>query len=106
MEKDPEKRPADGAVLFRRLDAIRRKGGPPGRHADDCPTTVLTSTADATDEDDEGRSGPATLMSRLMRRELERQNRGGPVRRLFNRPWVLTGSLALVLGLSSGPSGR
>ena len=34
-----------------------------------------------------------------MRRELERQNRGGPARRLLNRPAVLIALLALVIGV-------
>src|SRR5262249_38985589 len=42
--------------------------------------------------------GPATLMSQLMRKELERENRGGPVRRFFNRPLVLVVLLLLALG--------
>ena len=46
-----------------------------------------------------GQAGPATLMSRLMRRELERQNHGGPARRLLNRPVVLLTLLAVVIGL-------
>ena len=79
MEKDPGKRPSDGLVLFRRLDSIRRKVArleaaatvaPPGSYIE----------ADATSAREEGKTGPATLMSRLMRRELERQNHGGPAR--------------------------
>ena len=37
-------------------------------------------------------------MSRLMRRELERQNRGGPCPRLLNRPAVLLTLFAVVIG--------
>jgi hypothetical protein len=33
--------------------------------------------------------GPATLMSRLLRAELEGQNKGGPLRRFINQPVVL-----------------
>jgi eukaryotic-like serine/threonine-protein kinase len=97
LEKDPEKRPADGAVLFRRLDGIRRKV----QRLDSALTTATVGGfADAEDTEDESgdKAGPATLMSRLMRRELERQNRGGPVRRFFNRPWVLLALLAIVIG--------
>ena len=35
MEKDPDKRPADGGVLFRRLDGVRRRADRPGVRADD-----------------------------------------------------------------------
>src|SRR5262249_54906488 len=36
-----------------------------------------------------GEEGPATLMSRLMRRELREMKEGGPLSRWFNKPWVL-----------------
>ena len=79
MEKDPGKRPSDGLVLFRRLDSIRRKVA-----RLEAAETVAPSGSyiegDVTSAQEEGKTGPATLMSRLMRRELERQNRGGPVR--------------------------
>src|SRR5581483_10745156 len=41
----------------------------------------------------------ATLMSRLMRQELERQNRGGPLNQFFNRPWVLIPLFLVTVGL-------
>src|SRR5262249_15346047 len=43
--------------------------------------------------------GPATLMSRLMRQELDRERTGGPIRRFFNRPRVLAALLVLCVGL-------
>jgi hypothetical protein len=96
MEKDPEKRPADGAVLFRRLDAIRRKMD----RLESAPTAAATRpTIAAQDDAEDDKVGPATLMSRLMRRELTRQNRGGPVSRLLNRPWVLVVLLAVTIGV-------
>jgi serine/threonine-protein kinase len=97
MEKDPDRRPADGAVLFRRLDAIRRKLD----RMENAPTRAATRTTTAPESagDGRGRTGPATLMSRMMRRELDRQNRGGPVRRLFNHPVVLVLLLALAIGV-------
>jgi hypothetical protein len=42
--------------------------------------------------------GPATLMSRLMRAELNRMNRGGPVRQFFNHPIVIVVLFVLTLG--------
>ncbi len=91
MEKEPDKRPADGGVLFRRLDAVRRKM----KRLESAPTCAAVP---AGPEEGGGGPGPATLMSRLMRRELEQQNRGGPLRRLFNRPVVLLALFALVIG--------
>src|SRR5262249_45362740 len=43
--------------------------------------------------------GPATLMSRLMRQELERERTGGPIRQFFNRPLVLAVLLLLTIGV-------
>src|SRR5207302_1797944 len=43
--------------------------------------------------------GPSTLMSKLMRAELERQNLANPISRLLNRAWILAPLLALCLGL-------
>ncbi len=96
MDKDPGKRPSDGLVLFRRLDAVRRKVA-----RQEATATVASGSyirADATSTREEGKAGAATLMSRLMRRELERQNRGGPARRLLNRPAVLITLLAITIG--------
>jgi serine/threonine-protein kinase len=95
LEKEPARRPADGAVLYRRLDRLRRKlerkaaaaaVGEPG-----VPTTQLMALSK--------REGPATLMSRLMRHELDRQNRGGPLRRFLNQPLVLLVLFLLTAGV-------
>ena len=98
MEKDPDKRPADAGVLARRLESIKRKMERLDAAATTAPTREYSSRG-ATDEAEGGRSGPATLMSRLMRHELERQNQGGPIQRVFNRPWVLLTLLAVVVGV-------
>jgi serine/threonine-protein kinase len=93
LEKDPAHRPADAGVLHRELESIRRKLQRQGR-----PTRApLADTLALPAEADRG-PGPATLMSQLMRKELERENRGGPVRRFFNRPLVLLVLLLLTLG--------
>jgi serine/threonine-protein kinase len=101
LEKDPARRPADGLVLQRLLESIRRKlerkahptaAGMPREH-------TLADNPRAPGQPDNGEEGPATLMSRLMRQELDRQNRGGPVNQFFNRPWVLVPLFLLCVGL-------
>ncbi len=96
LDKDPARRPADGAILHRRLDSIRRKMDrltepPPGY-------TPLPATLSKEAVAEAGaRVGPATLMSRLMRTELESQKRGGPVQQFFNKPWVVVPLFLLTL---------
>jgi serine/threonine-protein kinase len=92
LEKDPGRRPHDAGVLARRLGGLRRRL--------DYKAAQVTaevgrglSLAPAG-----GREGPATLMSRLMRQELERQKYGGPVRQFFNRPWVIVTLFLLTVG--------
>src|SRR5262249_53179736 len=70
LEKDPARRPPDAAVLQRRLDSLRRKLA----RKEATPAPAASYAAAPADPDDEAlsRPGPATLMSRLMRRELER----------------------------------
>jgi serine/threonine protein kinase len=96
LEKDPGKRPADAGVLFRRLDSLKRK------LAFQATNTSVTSEFTPGPEAGVGAipsnvEGPATLMSRLMRQELDRENLGGPVRQFFNRPWVLVTLLLLTV---------
>jgi serine/threonine-protein kinase len=90
LEKDPAKRPPDGSVLFRRLDSLRRKMARIAG-ASSLPPTVRAG-------DRQPGAGPATLMSKLMREELDKQNRGGPVRRFFNRPLVVIVLFLLTMG--------
>ncbi len=101
MEKDPSKRPADAAVLFRRLDRLKHKlayqatqAGGTGEGNTSAPSAAASATRSPLNVE-----GPATLMSRLMRQELERERSGGPVRRFLHRPWVLIVLLGLTLGL-------
>jgi serine/threonine-protein kinase len=91
MEKDPEKRPPDAGVLQRRLSILRQKLENRREQTVEAVVSEPTMPGDTLDDvSGPGRGeGPATLMSRLMRRELEAQNRGGPVRQFFNRPPVL-----------------
>jgi serine/threonine-protein kinase len=97
LEKDPDRRPSDGAVLARQLESIRRKLERKGQ------MTGLAQTASGDErtvptEGREGREGPATLMSRLMREEIDRQKYGGPIQRFFNHPVVLVFLFLLCLG--------
>ena len=95
LEKSPEKRPADGGVLFRRLDAVRRK--------EELRATLRKEeAADGLGQAEAlvpSEEGPATLMSRLMRAELEEQNRGGRVKQFLNQPSVLVTLFLLTVGL-------
>jgi eukaryotic-like serine/threonine-protein kinase len=90
MEKDPSRRPGDASVLYRRLEAIRRKME---RVANKEEAASSLPTLGVSPE------GSATLMSRLMRAELERQNRGGPIHRFFNRPSVIVAMFLLSVGM-------
>jgi eukaryotic-like serine/threonine-protein kinase len=94
LEKEPDRRPADAGVLFRRLDSLKKKLAFQASAATAAPEhrTAPASTGPS------AREGPATLMSRLMRTELERQQRGGPLRRLFNHPLVLVPLFLLTVG--------
>jgi len=99
LEKDPSKRPADCLVLGRQLDSLRRKlerKSQPTQAGDQTDGTVTDNRVPAL----EMASGPgaATLMSRLVREELERQNRGGWSRHL-NRAWILLPLLIVCVGI-------
>src|SRR5262245_17907419 len=100
LAKEPDKRPPDCMVLGRQLDGIRRK-----LERKDIQTAAgLTNDATVAEnmsEDvaAEDHVGPATLMSKLVRAELERQQKGGTFNRLLNRAWVLIPLLALCIGI-------
>jgi serine/threonine protein kinase len=96
LEKEPEKRPADAAVLHKRLDSLRRKYE---RRAaqNTSPGSPQNETAISAG-DHESRTGPATLMAKLMRAELNAQKRGGPIKQFFNHPLVLVALFVLTLG--------
>ncbi len=99
LEKDPSKRPADSMVLFRRLDSLKRKLAYQATHGDAKTMEYLPGQAATRPRDNV--EGPATLMSRLMRQELERERSGGPIRQFVNRPWVLMLLLVLTIGALS-----
>jgi hypothetical protein len=92
MEKEPGRRPPDGAVLHRRLDGLRRR-------LEYKATAAAVELARTEVHAGPGPEGAATLMSRLMRAELEQQKHGGSVRRFFNRAGVLLPLFVLTVGL-------
>jgi hypothetical protein len=96
LEKEPEKRPPDCLVLGKQLDSIRRK------LAHKAHGTLISDTsatvAESKEEWKQREPGEATLMSRLVRAELGRQNLAGPISRLLNRAWLLIPLLLLCVG--------
>lgn len=96
LEKEPDKRPPDCHVLGKHLESIRRKLE---RKNQQTAAGQAATVAENQAEVELAREGPATMMSRLMRQELERQAAGGPVSRLFNSPWVVAPLLLLCIGL-------
>jgi serine/threonine-protein kinase len=95
LEKDPDKRPRDCTVLGKRLATIRQRLE---RKAHQTRDEVVDAPTRADNLHQPGVAGPATLMSRLMRSELQRQQRGGPIARFFNHPVVLVTLLGACLG--------
>jgi serine/threonine protein kinase len=88
LEKDPANRPGDGMILFKKLESIRRKQERKQSQVNSGPMLDVTrlEKPPAIIPDN---PGPATLMSQLMRQELDRQNQGGPVSRFLHKPVVL-----------------
>ncbi len=99
LEKHPDKRPADALVLQRELEFIQKKcqrrGQPTQAFAGDERTTVENGQTDGP----VASPGHATLMARMMREELERQQRGGALSQFLNRPKILACLFLLVVGL-------
>jgi hypothetical protein len=92
LEKDPGRRPPDGAVLHRRLDGLRRRLEYKATAAAAEPARTEVHAGSLPE-------GAATLMGRLMRAELEQQKHGGRVQRFFNRGAVLLPLFLLTVGL-------
>ena len=99
LEKDPDKRPPDALVLQRELEFIHKKNERRMQPTQASPRDHLTVVENGEDEAPEEIPGPATLMSQLMREELERENRGGALSQFFNRPKILATLFLLVVGL-------
>jgi serine/threonine protein kinase len=85
LEKDPARRPPDAGVLQRKIESIVRKSI---RQAQGEPEDTIANAP-----------GHATMVSRVVRAELEQQNRGGVVQRRFNRPLVIVPLFLLSLAL-------
>jgi len=98
LEKDPANRPGDGMILFKKLESIRRKQERKQSQVQEGLTLDVTrlEKPPAIIPDN---PGPATLMSQLMRQELDRQNQGGPVSRFLHRPAVLVALFVLCVAL-------
>lgn len=100
LEKDPDKRPRDAMVFYKQLETLNRKLERQGyvTSADNRDTaTQAENRADKVSM--EALPGPATLMSRLVRAELDDQQHGGAVSRFLNRPVVLILILLVCIGL-------
>jgi serine/threonine-protein kinase len=102
MEKDPAKRPANGLILLRQLEALRDKM----RRREQRTVVSGQAVVDSEQEDEESavsvgreKPGPATLMSRLIREELAAARRAGPIARFVNQPLVLITLLAACIGV-------
>jgi serine/threonine protein kinase len=98
LEKDPERRPPDAMVLHRQLDSIRRKleRKHQSTHLEERLADTQLEMLPSIIPDN---PGPATLMSQLMRQELDRQNRGGPVSRFLHQPLILATLFAVCVAL-------
>ena len=86
LEKDPAKRPADGAVLARQLERVRRK---------ETSKTIL----DVGQLKHDPGPGPATFASQVVRAELERVKLGGRWRQIFNNFWLVLLLFLLTAGI-------
>jgi tRNA A-37 threonylcarbamoyl transferase component Bud32 len=100
LEKDPDKRPRDALALYKQLDSIGKKLDRQGHLTSADNRDRATQAENRVDKISlESVPGPATLMSRLMRAELNAEQRGGAVSRFFNRPVVLVLVLAACIGI-------
>lgn len=99
LEKDPARRPPDSLVLYRELERLQRKMERKSQRTVLIESTQATIAENADDELGADRPGPATLMSRLMRQELEQQKQGNVLSRWLNRPWVLLPLFLLCVGI-------
>jgi serine/threonine-protein kinase len=100
LEKEPDNRPRDCQALAKQLEAIRRRLERKSQRTEASAKDELTRADNRTDLAAlAAEEGPATLMSRLVRSELRRQQEGGPISRLLNRPLVLVTLLAVCIGV-------
>src|SRR5439155_26911532 len=96
LEKDPARRPADGLVLLKQLERVRRKLERKANPTLAEPRHTATRADDEAAQlhEAEGEPGPSTLMSRLTRGALTDSRRGNPLSQVLNQPWVLVLLLA------------
>jgi serine/threonine-protein kinase len=104
LEKEPDKRPPDAQVVGKALERLRRQVARKSQLTTDelRSSTTLGGTGIRVPDDDMGGlgpSGPATMMSEMMRAELEEMKEGGPLSRLLNRAWVLIFLIVILLGI-------
>jgi hypothetical protein len=86
-------------VLHRQLDRLRRKLERKSKLTVLIPASHPTLAEHGNPPIEVDSPGPATLMSRLMRQELEQQKRGNLLSRWLNRPWVLFPLFVLCLAI-------
>jgi serine/threonine protein kinase len=98
LEKDPDKRPADALVLQRELQHIQTKLARKALSTKIDKNKDHTLAENSGADDEVAGPGPATLMSHLMREELDRQRRAGPLSRFLNKPAILIPLFLLVVG--------
>jgi serine/threonine-protein kinase len=97
LEKDPSRRPPDALVLHRQLDSFRRKIDRKAQltlHALSKERTLSDNHPGET-----AGEGPATFVSRMVRTELEEQQRDRTLFQWTKRPWVLATMLAGCIGV-------
>jgi hypothetical protein len=100
LAKEPDGRPRDCHVFGKQVDAIRRKLDRKSNKTESSQREEFTQAENRPDLNDLiAAEGPATLMSRLVRSELQRQQAAGPIDRLLNRAWVLVTLLALCIAI-------
>jgi serine/threonine protein kinase len=99
LEKDPDRRPPDCLVLHRQFDRVRRKLQRKSERTVLVQNTHPTVAEHGDPPFEIDNPGPATLMSRLMRKELEQQKQGNVLSRLLNRSWVLVPLFLLCMGV-------
>lgn len=96
LEKDPSKRPPDAYVLGKKLQEIQRKieyrneaGGGPGATTPHAADGGSTQPAIGLDGDSPPIELGPTFVRDLVRAEVDRQNKQGPIARLLNNTYVL-----------------
>lgn len=98
LAKEPEDRPANALVLQRQFESLSRKLQRKEQRTVASAQVEVTRAEHGRLVEDEG-PGPATLMSQLVRAELERQRRGGTFYRVVNHPAILVTLFILCIGV-------